>query len=80
MLVMTMRLRIRDLREDSELTQQTIADFLACDQSYYSKCERGIHQLHLDDAIKLAQLYNVSLDYLVGLTDERAPFPKSHRK
>ena len=68
---MDMRNRIRDLREDSDLTQQYIAKYLGCDQSYYSKCERGVYQLHIDDLIKLAQFYKTSLDYLMGLTDER---------
>lgn len=77
---MNMRDRIRDLREDANLTQQFIADLLACNQSYYSKCERGIYRLHLDDAIKLAQFYKTSVDYLMGLTDERTPYPKSRRK
>ncbi len=79
-LVMNMENRIRDLREDSDLTQQYIAKYLGCDQSYYSKCERGVYQLHIDDLIKLAQFYKTSLDYLMGLTDEKAPYPKPHRK
>lgn len=66
-----MRLRIRDLREDSDLTQAAIADYLMCDQSLYSKYERGERSLPLELAVKLAQYYGVSLDYLVGLTDER---------
>lgn len=61
-----MELRIRDLREDHDLTQQTVAEVLMCDQSLYSKYERGERPLPLDLAIKLADLYNVSLDYLVG--------------
>lgn len=77
---MIMKLRIRDLREDADLTQQYVADYLACNQSYYSKCERGVHKLHLEDAVKLAQLYKTSVDYLVGLTDAREPYPKSRRK
>ena len=77
---MTMNLRIRDLREDSELTQQYIADYLGINQSYYSKCERGVYTIHLKDAVKLAQFYKVSLDYLVGLTDDPTPRPKSRRK
>ena len=60
-----MRLRIRNLREDHDLTQQTVAEVLMCDQSLYSKYERGERPLTLDLAIKLADLYNVSLDYLV---------------
>lgn len=79
-LVIIMMDRIRDLREDAELTQQYIAKYLGCDQSYYSKCERGVYRLHINDAIKLARFYKTSLDYLMGLTDVREPYPKSHRK
>ena len=61
-----MGLRIRNLREDHDLTQQTVTEVLMCDQSLYSKYERGERPLPLDLAIKLADLYNVSLDYLVG--------------
>lgn len=66
-----MRLRIRDLREDADLTQREIAEYLMCDQSLYSKYERGERVLPLDTAIKLAQFYHTSLDYLVGLTSTR---------
>lgn len=61
-----MKLRIRDLREDHDLTQQRVAEILMCDQSLYSKYERGERVLPLELAVKLADLYNVSLDYLVG--------------
>lgn len=74
------KLRIRDLREDASLSQQFIADYLGIDQSYYSKCERGVYQMHLNDIIKLAQFYETSVDYLLGLTDQREPYPKSRRK
>ena len=71
-----MRLRIRDLREDRDLTQQEIADVLLCDQTLYSKYERGERPLPLELAVKLAVHYNVSLDYLVGLTNQKNPYPK----
>ena len=61
-----MKLRIRDLREDHDLTQQRVAEILMCDQSFYSKYERGERSLPLELAVKLADLHNVSLDYLVG--------------
>lgn len=61
-----MKLRIRDLREDNNLTQQAVADYLMCGQSLYSKYERGEQVLPLELAIKLADLYKVTLDYLVG--------------
>lgn len=66
-----MRLRIRDLREDNDLTQRQIAEVLLCDQSLYSKYERGERELPLNLAVKLAQYYGVSLDYLTGLSDEK---------
>lgn len=61
-----MKLRIRDLREGNDLTQQAVADYLMCDQSLYSKYERGEQVLPLELAIKLADLCKVTLDYLVG--------------
>ena len=70
-LVMLMNLRIRDLREDADLTQKQIAEILLCDQSLYSKYERGERVLPLDLAVKLADYYHVSLDYLVGRSNKR---------
>ena len=64
-----MKLRIRDLREDHDLTQKVL-----CDQSLYSKYERGERPLPLEMAVRLAQFYQTSLDYLVGLTDNPKPY------
>ena len=75
-LVMNMNLRIRDLREDNDKTQHEIASYLLCDQSLYSKFERGERVFPLEYAIKLAQYYNTSVDYLVGLTDDPRPYPR----
>ncbi len=69
-----MQLRIRDLREDADLTQRQVADMLHCDQSQYSKYERGERELPLAYAVKLAQFYKTSVDYLVGLSDMREPY------
>ena len=66
-----MKLRIRDLREDNDYTQKFVAEYLMCDQSLYSKYERGERQLPLDFAVKLAKLYNTSIDYIVGITDKK---------
>ena len=74
--VMKMYLRIRDLREDRDLKQQKIADYLHCDQSLYSKYEREERPLPLEFAVKLAEYYGVSLDYLVGRTNQKEPYPK----
>lgn len=61
-----MRLRIRDMREDRDLTQKQISEYLMCDQSLYSKYERGEREIPLNLLIKLADYYKVNLDYLVG--------------
>lgn len=74
--VMDMRLRIRDLREDSDLKQRQIAEYLMCDQSLYSKYERGERDLPLELAVKLARFYGTSVDYLVGLTNKKEPYPQ----
>ena len=66
-----MGFRIRDLREDADLTQKQIAELLMCDQSLYSKYERGERALPLELAVQLADFYRVSLDYLVGRTDNK---------
>ena len=68
-----MNLRLRELREGKNLTQAAVADCLMCDQSLYSKYERGLRPLPLDAAVRLAQYYSVSIDYLVGLSDTPAP-------
>ena len=68
-LVIDMKLRIRDLREDNDLTQQQISKILLCDQSLYSKYERGERDIPVALLIKLAEYYNTSIDYLVGRTD-----------
>ena len=68
---MKMRMRIRDLREDNDLTQKQIAEYLMCDQSLYSKYERGEREIPLNLIIKLADYYNVSLDYIVGRNTEK---------
>ena len=65
-----MELRIRDLREDADLTQKEVARQLLCDQSLYSKYERGERPLPLELAVRLADLYGVTLDYLVGRSDD----------
>ena len=70
-----MQLRIRDLREDNDLTQKQIAEILICDQSLYSKYERGERPLPLECAEKLADYYRVSVDYLLGRTSIKTPYP-----
>lgn len=73
---MKMQLRIRDLREDNDLTQKQIAEYLMCDQSLYSKYERGERDLPLEYAAKLAEYYGVSVDYLLCRTNIKTPYSK----
>lgn len=68
--------RLRDLREDRDMKQKEVAAFLMCDQSLYSKYEREERPLPLDMACKLADFYNVSVDYLVCRTNEKQPYPR----
>ena len=71
-----MKTRIRDMREDADLNQKAIAEYLLCDQSLYSKYERDERALPLELAVRLAEFYHVSVDYLLFLTDEKKPYPR----
>ena len=64
-----MDLRIKDMREDNDLTQKQVSEILLCDQSLYSKYERKEREIPLVLITKLADFYGVSIDYLVGRTD-----------
>lgn len=69
-------MRLRDLREDHDLTQKTVADYLHVRQNTYSQYETGIRQIPIDLLILLAQLYETSTDYLLELTDVSQPYPR----
>ena len=71
-----MKLRIKDLREDHDLTQKEVAAYLHIKQNTYSQYENCKHQLPLEALVGLAMLYNTSTDYILGLTDEQKPYPK----
>ena len=66
---------IADLRSDHDLTQQQIADYLICNRQVYARYENGISEIPISLLIKLAQYYDVDLNYICGLTNERKPFP-----
>ncbi len=68
--------RIRDLREDSDLTQAQLAEALNCYQQTYSQYELGRQIIPPDVLIALAKFYNTSVDYLLGLTNVREPYPR----
>jgi len=61
--------RLRDMREDRDLSQKEVADILGISQSDYSKYELGKHMMGIDKYIKLSKFYNVSVDFLLGLRD-----------
>ena len=71
--------RIRDLRNDRGLTQKDVANVLHVSQNTYSQYEIGVSRYPLDAIIKLAEYYGVSIDYLVGLTDEPKPYPRKKK-
>lgn len=66
--------RLRDLREDHDLSQQQVADYLGMKQPQYSRYERGLRDLPTDVLIRLAKLYNTSTDYILGLTQISKPY------
>ncbi len=68
--------RIRDLREDADLKQAEVAAYLLCDQSLYSKYERGERVVPLQVMVALADYYKTSIDYLADRTDEKQPYPR----
>ena len=71
--------RLRELREDHDLSQTDIADYLGCSQSVYSRYESGERILPVDVLIKLANYYSVSTDYLLGLTNIPEPYPLTRK-
>lgn len=72
-----MRNRIRDLREDHDLTQQQVADTIGITQRKYSYLETGTQQLPAEILVQLAHLYNVSVDYILYETDFPGRYPPS---
>ena len=73
---MNYRIRMRNLREDNDLTQNEVAKYLHIKQNTYSQYENGQRQLPLDVLIALARFYQTSTDYILGLTDETTPYKR----
>ena len=67
---------IRDLREDADLTQDDMAKLLNVSQTTYYRYENGVLDIPSAVLIALAQHYHTSIDYLVGLTNEKTPYPR----
>lgn len=68
--------RIRDLREDRDLLQKDLARYLNCSQVCYSHYEMGKRDIPTDVLIQLSYYYNTSIDYLLGITDLKEPYPR----
>lgn len=67
--------RIRNLRIDNNLTQQSIAEVLCIKQNTYSQYEIGVLNYPTEILVQLAKFYHTSVDYLIGLTDQKEPYP-----
>ena len=70
------RMRLRDLREDRDLTQKEVAEILGTSFQYYQKYESGVRPIPVDRLEVLADFYQTSSDYLLGRTAIREPYPK----
>ncbi len=68
--------RLKEIREDRDYKQSDIAKILGTTQQQYSKYELGIQLISVERLVKLAKFYNTSVDYLIGLTNERRAYPK----
>jgi len=64
------------MREDHDLSQNKLAEYLGIAQTQYSRYERGVRAIPVDLLIRLAVLYKTSTDYLLGLTDNHKPYDK----
>lgn len=69
--------RIRNMREDKDMTQRQIAEYLAIHQTTYSDYELGKLNIPIQVLDKIADLFETSIDYLVNRTDEKKPYPRS---
>lgn len=74
--VMDYTQRLRDLREDSDLTQAQVAEILGTSQTMYARYERGANELPIRHLIALSKLYHVSTDYILGLSPQSAKKPR----
>ena len=70
-------MRLKDIREDLDITQKQVADYLHVKQNTYSQYENGHRQLPLELLVQLALYFQTSADYILGLTDERRPYPRA---
>ncbi len=71
--------RLRDLRQDSDLTQKEVGTIVGMSQTGYSQYELGNNDIPTHVLITLSEYYNVSVDYILGLTDEKKPYPRAKK-
>ncbi len=71
--------RLKEIREDKDLTQTEIAKILKMSQVQYSRYETGLRLIPIDKLMILAKYYNTSIDYLIGFTNERKPYPSNSK-
>lgn len=71
--------RIRELREDKDLLQRDIAKLLNCTQVAYSRYELGLRDIPTETLIVLAEFHHTSVDYILGLTDEKEPYQRNKK-
>lgn len=72
--------KLRDLREDRDLTQADIAEILNVNQTTYSRYERGDINIPLDVLIKMALFFDTSIDYILNVTDNKKPYKRKKMK
>lgn len=72
--------RLKDLREDHDLTQAQVAEIIGTSQQHYGKYENGKIIIPFDRVVTLAEYYNVSLDYIAGFTNTLTPIKKTDQK
>ena len=73
-------MRLKDLREDRDIPQRVIAAYLHVQQNTYSQYENENHQIPIQLLIGLAKFYGVSVDYILGLTDVKQPYPRAKNR
>lgn len=71
-------MRLKDMREDRDLTQRELAEYLHIRQNTYSQYENGRRELPIEALIALARFFGTSTDYILGLTDEKQPYAESY--
>ena len=72
-------MRIKDLREDADITQKQLANYLNIKQNTYSQYENGQRQIPIDALVKLALYFKTSTDYILELTNETKPYPRNKK-